>query len=304
MSAENERQGPSRQQSICQRMMLQKVRTYLEMIRFSHTVFALPFALMGAVLAAGGIPSRDKLAWILVAMVGARSGAMGMNRFADRDLDGLNPRTQDRALPQGCISPGEALLFVGGCFGLFLLAAWMLNPLCFALTPLAILIISGYSYTKRFTTLSHLILGLSLAFAPIGAWIAVTGGIALPAVVLGGAVVFWVAGFDILYALMDIDFDRRNALFSIPARLGVNRGILIARLFHALTVLCLGLLIPLSKLGSVYTVGLFLASTLLLYEHWLLHRHGLAKLDVAFFNVNGVLSIGMFLFTLGDLLLG
>ena len=284
--------------------MFRKLQTYLEMIRFPHTVFALPFAFMGAVLAAGGIPPRDKLLWILVAMVGARSGAMGMNRFADRDLDRLNPRTRDRALPQGRISPGEALAFVAGSFGIFLLAAWMLNPLCFALAPLAILIISGYSYTKRFTDLSHLILGLSLAFAPIGAWIAVTGRVALPAVVLGGAVVFWVAGFDILYALMDIEFDRRSGLFSIPARLGVDGGMLIARLFHALTAACLGFLIPLLNLGSVYTAGLLLVSALLLYEHWLLHRHGLAKLDIAFFNVNGALSIGLFLFTLGDLLLG
>jgi 4-hydroxybenzoate polyprenyltransferase len=284
--------------------MLQKVRTYLEMIRFSHTVFALPFALMGAVLAAGGIPSGDKLLWILVAMVGARSGAMGMNRFADRCLDGVNPRTQDRALPQGRISPAEALAFVALSFAVFLLAAWMLNPLCFALAPLAILIVSGYSYTKRFTALSHLILGVCLALAPIGAWIAVTGRIAAAAVVLGLAVLFWVAGFDILYALMDIEFDRRSGLFSIPARLGVNGGILIARLFHTLTVGCLALLIPLSRLGSVYATGLFLAVLLLAYEHFLLHRHGLAKLDVAFFNVNGTLGIGVFLFTLGDLLLG
>jgi 4-hydroxybenzoate polyprenyltransferase len=284
--------------------MFRKLRTYLEMIRFPHTVFALPFALMGAVLAAGGIPPHDKLLWILVAMVGARSGAMGMNRIADRELDRLNPRTQDRALPQGRISPGEALAFVGGSFGIFLLAAWMLNPLCLALAPLAILIISGYSYTKRFTALAHLILGLSLAFAPIGAWIAVTGRVALPAIVLGGAVVFWVAGFDILYALTDIEFDRRSGLFSIPARLGLEGGIALARLFHALTAICLGLMIPLLRLGTVYAVGLLLAAALLLYEHWLLHRHGIAKLDVAFFNVNGALSIGLFLFTLGDLLLG
>jgi 4-hydroxybenzoate polyprenyltransferase len=287
-----------------QRVMLQKLRTYLEMIRFPHTVFALPFALMGAVLAAGGIPSRGKLLWILVAMVGARSGAMGMNRYADRHLDRLNPRTQDRALPQGRISRGEALVFVACSYGLFLLATWMLSWLCFVLAPLAILIISGYSYTKRFTSLSHLVLGLSLALAPLGAWIAVAGHIALPAVVLGGAVVFWVAGFDILYALMDIDVDRRSGLFSIPVRLGVDGGIVIARLFHALTIVCLGLLIPLLKLGSIYTTGLLLASTLLVYEQWLLHRHGLAKLNVAFFNVNGALSIGMFLFTLGDVLLG
>jgi 4-hydroxybenzoate polyprenyltransferase len=284
--------------------MLQKLRTYLEMIRFPHTVFALPFAFMGAVLAAGGIPASWTLLWILVAMVGARSGAMGVNRLADRHLDRLNLRTQARALPQGRIRPGEALAFVVLSFSVFLLAAWMLNRLCFALAPLAILIVSGYSYTKRFTTLSHLILGLSLALAPIGAWIAVTGRIAIPAVILGGAVIFWVAGFDILYALMDIEFDRRTGLFSIPARLGVDGGVLVARLFHGLTAACLALLIPLLHLGALYVIGLALALTLLLYEHWLLHRHGLAKLNVAFFNVNGVLSIGLFLFTLGDRLLG
>ena len=284
--------------------MLQRLRTYLEMIRFAHTIFALPFAFMGAALAAGGIPPRGTLLWILLAMVGARSGAMGVNRLADRHLDRLNPRTQDRALPQGRISPIEAFLFVGGSFGLFLLAAWMLNPLCFALAPLAILIISGYSYTKRFTAFSHVILGLSLALAPVGAWIAVTGRIGLPALVLGAAVVFWVAGFDIIYALMDIEFDRRIGLFSIPARFGVEGGMLLARLFHAATAVCLGLLIPLGHLGLMYTTGLALAVTLLLCEHWLLHRHGLAKVNVAFFNVNGALSIGIFLFTLGDLLLG
>jgi 4-hydroxybenzoate polyprenyltransferase len=168
----------------------------------------------------------------------------------------------------------------------------------------AILIVCGYSYTKRFTALSHLILGLSLALGPIGAWVAVTGRIAIPAVVLGGAVVFWVAGFDILYAMTDIEFDRRSGLFSIPARLGADGGILIARFFHALTAIGLWLLIPLLHLGSVYAGGLLLAVALLFYEHWLLHRHGLAKLDVAFFNVNGVLSIAIFLFTLGDVLLG
>ena len=284
--------------------MLQTLRTYLKMIRFSHTLFALPFAFMGAVLAAGGIPSGKKIFWILVAMVGARSGAMGMNRFADRHLDAQNPRTQDRALPQGKITPHEALIFICASFGVLLIAAWMLNPLCFALAPVAILIVSGYSYTKRFTTFSHLILGLSLAFAPIGAWIAITGQFALPALVLGTAVLFWVAGFDVLYALMDIEFDRRMGLFSIPARLGEHGGMAVAGLCHIATVVCLALLIPLLSLGKVYLAGLFLAMALLLYEHWLLYRHGLTNLNVAFFNVNGGLSIGMFLFTLGDLLIG
>jgi len=283
--------------------MFAKVRTYLEMIRFSHTVFALPFAFMGAILAAGGIPSSRTLWWILVAMVGARSGAMGMNRIADRRLDALNPRTRERALPSGQIGLGGAIVFVAAAFVVFLVAAWMLNPLCFALAPVAVLIVCGYSYTKRFTTGSHLILGLSLALAPIGAWIAVRGEIGAPALVLGLGVLFWVAGFDILYAFQDVDFDRRAGLFSIPAWLGTAKGLMIAGIFHALTVCCLALLIPLLRLGPIYGIGLLCAAGLLLYEHGLVHRHGLAKLDMAFFNVNGVLSIGMFLATAMDLLL-
>jgi 4-hydroxybenzoate polyprenyltransferase len=266
-------------------------------------VFALPFAFMGVVLAAGGIPPGRTLWWILMAMVGARSGAMGTNRIADRYLDSLNPRTRDRALPQGRIALGEAVAFVVVSFAVFLLSAWMLNPLCFALAPLAILIVCGYSYTKRFTAGSHLVLGLSLALAPIGAWVAVRGEIAMPALVLGLGVLFWVAGFDILYAFQDVDFDRRTGLFSIPARLGTAQGLIIAGIFHGLTVCCLTLLIPLLRLGPIYWLGLLCAAILLLYEHRLVHRHGLAKLDTAFFNVNGVLSIGMLLATVGDLVL-
>jgi 4-hydroxybenzoate polyprenyltransferase len=284
-------------------MMLATLRTYLEMIRFSHTVFALPFALMGAVLAARGMPSADTLLWILVAMVGARSGAMGVNRLADRELDARNPRTHRRALPQGRIAASAVLAFVIVSFGIFLLAAWKLNPLCFALAPVAILIVSGYSYTKRFTCLSHLILGLSLGLAPIGAWIGVTGGLAPAPIVLGGAVLFWVAGFDVLYALLDIEFDRSTGLFSVPARLGPQGGLLVARLFHGLTLRGFAMLIPLLRLGPVYAIGLLLASVLLVYQHVLLHRHGLAKVEVACFNVNAILSVGMFALTLCDLLL-
>ena len=280
--------------------MFTKLRTYLEMIRFSHTVFALPFAFMGAILAAGGIPSSRTLWWILVAMVGARSGAMAMNRIADRRLDAQNPRTRERALPRGQISLGGAIVFVAAAFVVFLVAARMLNPLCFALAPVAILIVCGYSYTKRFTAGSHLVLGLSLALAPIGAWIAVRGEVGAPALVLGLGVLFWVAGFDILYAFQDIEFDRRVGLFSIPAWLGTTKGLIVAGIFHALTVCCLALLIPLLRLGSIYGTGLLCAAILLLYEHSLVHRHGLAKLDMAFFNVNGILSIGMFLATAGD----
>jgi 4-hydroxybenzoate polyprenyltransferase len=237
-------------------------------------------------------------------MVGARSGAMGVNRLADRKLDAQNPRTQDRALPQGRIRPMHAAVFVAASFGLFLVAAWQLNPLCLALAPLAILVVTGYSYTKRFTALSHLVLGLSLGMAPIGAWVAVTGRLAAAPLVLGASVLFWVAGFDILYALLDVEFDRRTGLFSIPARLGVPAGLWLARLFHLITVVGFALLVPLLGLGRIYQAGLLLAAGLMAYEHLLLARRGLSKLDVAFFNVNGVLSVAMFLATLADLLAG
>lgn len=281
--------------------MFTRLRVYLEMIRFSHTVFALPFAFMGAILAAKGVPSAETLWWILVAMVGARSGAMGMNRIADRHLDAVNPRTRTRALPSGQVSLGGAVAFVVTAFVVFFLAAWMLNPLCFALAPVAVVIVCGYSFTKRFTVGSHFVLGLSLALAPVGAWIAVRGEVGAPALVLGLAVLLWVAGFDIVYAFQDVDFDRNTGLFSIPAWLGTAKALVIAGILHALTMGFLALLIPLLQLGFIYGIGLLCGGILLAYEHYLVHRHGLAKIDLAFFNVNGGVSIGIFLATAGDL---
>ncbi|MCI0371436.1 MAG: putative 4-hydroxybenzoate polyprenyltransferase [candidate division NC10 bacterium] len=281
---------------------LARIRLFLEMIKFSHTIFALPFALMGAILAARGIPDGRTLFWIVVAMVGARSGAMGMNRFADRDLDALNPRTKERALPRGLIRPGQVLALVGASFALLLLAAYNLNPLCLALAPLAIVILAGYSYTKRFTTLSHLILGLCLAFAPMGAWIAVAGRLELAPLLLGTAVLCWVAGFDILYALTDIAFDRAHGLFSIPARLGERGGLTVSLLLHALTPLLLAVVGSLLGLGAWYYAGVLFVLLLLAMEHAIIRRYGVSRLELAFFNVNGVLSVGIFLFTLADLL--
>lgn len=280
-----------------------KATLFLEFIKFPHTVFALPFAFMGAVLAARGLPSGEKLFWILVAMVGARSGAMAFNRLADHTFDALNPRTKDRALPRGLITAREAALFTLVSFGLFVFASWKLNPLCFKLSPLAILIVTLYSYTKRFTTLTHLFLGLALSLAPIGAWLAVKGAFALPPLILGLAVLFWVAGFDILYALADIEFDREVGLFSIPARLGPKAAMRGARLLHLLTFGLLALLLPLSGLGPLYLIGLVFAGALLLYEHLLLVRYGLARLDAAFFTANGLLSVALFAFTFLDLML-
>lgn len=283
--------------------LLAHIRRFLEMIKFSHTVFALPFALMGAILAARGIPDGRTLLWILVAMVGARSGAMGMNRYADRDLDALNPRTRERALPRGLIRPGQVLVLVALSFALLLLAAYNLNPLCLALAPLAIVVLAGYSYTKRFTTLSHLILGLCLAFAPIGAWIAVAGRLEVAPLLLGAAVLCWVAGFDILYALADIPFDRAHGLFSIPALLGERGGLSVSLLLHALTPLLLAAVGSLLGLGAWYYAGVLFVLLLLAVEHVVIRRYGTSRLEFAFFNVNGILSVGVFLFTLADVLL-
>lgn len=282
---------------------LKKAALFFEFIKFPHTVFALPFAFMGMILAARGLPSGRQAFWILVAMVGARSGAMAFNRLADRRLDALNPRTRDWALPKGLLTVGEAVLFTLASFGLFIFASYQLNPLCLKLSPLALLIVTLYSYTKRFTALTHFFLGLALACAPIGAWIAVKGAFALPPFLLGLAVLFWVAGFDILYALADVEFDRTVGLHSIPARLGPEKGILVSRLLHLLTFILFALLPPLAGLGPLYLIGLALAGGLLFYEHLLLAWYGLAKLDAAFFTTNGLLSVALFVFTFLDLML-
>jgi len=279
---------------------VKRLRIYLEMIQFPHTVFALPFAFTGAVLAAGGIPAWDTLLWITVAMVGARSGAMGLNRVIDAEYDRLNPRTATRAIPMGLLSRAQVLGFSVVSLGFLVLAAAQLNPLCLALSPVAIAVVVLYSYTKRFTALSHLVLGLALALAPVGAWLAVTGSFSLAPLVLGASVLFWVAGFDILYALQDLDFDRKMGLYSIPARVGVRRALLIARVFHAFTVAGLLAVGHLLGRGGLYTVGVLAVAGLLAYEHSLVKPGDLSRLDTAFFNMNGAISLTVFAFTLAD----
>jgi 4-hydroxybenzoate polyprenyltransferase len=285
------------------RLAIRKTTLFLDLVKFPHTVFALPFAFMGAILAARGIPPLPTLVWILLAMIGARSGAMAINRLADQEFDAHNPRTRDRVLPKGLVGRGEVTVFAVGSFALFLFAASRLNPLCLKLAPFAMAILIVYPYSKRFTFLSHLILGLTLAMAPLGAWIAVTGRVETTPAVLGLAVLLWVAGFDILYALADIDYDRTAGLHSIPARFGAAGGMAISRVLHALTLVLFFLLIPLSGLRYFYLTGVILASVLLLYEHLLLIRYGLKRLDAAFFTANGILSIALFCFTLLDTLL-
>jgi 4-hydroxybenzoate polyprenyltransferase len=285
------------------RLAIRRTTLFLDLVKFPHTIFALPFAFMGAILAARGIPPLPTLLWILLAMVGARSGAMAVNRLIDQEFDARNPRTRERALPKGLVGRGEVTVFAVGSFALFLFAASRLNPLCLKLAPFAMAILVVYPYTKRFTFFSHLILGLSLGMAPLGAWIAVTGRVETTPAVLGLAVLLWVSGFDILYALADIDFDRAAGLTSIPARFGAAGGMAVSRVLHALTLVLFFLLIPLSGLGYFYLAGVILASGLLLYEHLLLIRYGLKRLDAVFFVANGILSIALFCFTLLDTLL-
>jgi len=284
--------------------MFAKVRIFLEMIKFSHTIFAFPFALTGAVLAARGLPSLRQGFWIVMAMVGARTTAMGLNRLIDADIDGANPRTRERAIPAGLLTKKTVAAWVAASMLLLLAAAYMLNPLCLALVPAALFLLGVYSYCKRFTCLSHLVLGLCLAAAPIGAWIAVRGDLGLPAVLLGVAVLFWVAGFDILYALLDLDFDRSFGLFSVPARLGVRGALRTARLCHLATVCMLLWLHAAAGLGAAYLCGVILAALLLAYEHWLVRDGDLAQLNAAFFTVNGYISSTVFLFTLTDVMIG
>lgn len=283
--------------------MLNKMKIILEMIKFEHTIFALPFAFTGALMAANGLPSWRTILWITVAMVGARSAAMGFNRWADRNVDAQNPRTRERALPKGLVTPFQVILFTAVSSALFVYAAFRLNPLSFRLSPVALAIVFFYSYTKRFTFLSHAFLGLAICLAPIGSWIAVTEKIGAPALVLGAAVLFWLFGFDVLYALHDMDFDRKTGLHSIPQRFGTGRSLWISRGAHGVTMAALFWLYALLTLGWFYLAGVIIALCLIVYEHTLVKAHDLSKLNMAFFNMNGYISVTIFVFTLLDVLL-
>ncbi len=274
--------------------MLERALTFGRMIKFSHSVFALPFALTSLVLASSAGLRWQQLAWVLVAMVGARSAAMGFNRLADHELDARNPRTALRELPRGVLTRGQVWSFVLVSAAALVLAAGMLNRLCLYLSPVALLIVLGYSYTKRFTPLAHLVLGLSLGIAPVGAWLAIRGAFAPEPIVLALAVVTWVAGFDVIYACQDVDFDRREGLQSIPARLGVARALVLARLLHVATVALLAGLYVVTALHPLYLAGVAGVAALLAYEHSLVHADDLSRVNAAFFTVNG--WVGVFYF--------
>jgi len=276
--------------------------TYGEMIKFSHTVFALPFALSSVALASREYPvTLKQVFWILVAMVGARSAAMGFNRLVDRPWDALNPRTRNRALPQGRVSRKEVVLFVSFFSFLFIFSAYQLNPLCFLLSPLALFLTFFYSYTKRFTWTSHLFLGAAIGVAPTAAWLAVTGGVHIIPILLSLAVLTWIAGFDVLYACQDYQFDVAHRLYSIPQRFGVRNALYIARALHGGTLLCFFAVGLLSDLHLIYGTGMLAVAGLLLYEHRLIKPEDLSKINLAFFNVNGIISILFFLITLADI---
>lgn len=270
------------------------------MIKFSHSVFALPFALTSALIAAGGLPSPSQLLWIAVAMVGARSGAMGLNRVIDNKMDALNPRTARREIPAGKISAGAALSFSVVSFAILIFAAYKLNDLCFKLSPIAIAVVVFYSYTKRFTWMAHFVLGLALSAAPLGAWMAVRGTFDAEILPLALAVAFWLPGFDVLYALQDIEFDRRHGLYSIPARFGVGRTLMLSRLLHLFSWGLLVMTGAIFQLGPIYWIGMAVVAGLFIYEHSLIGADDLSRLDMAFFNMNGYISLAVFVFTALD----
>ena len=283
--------------------VLHSLRVTLEMIKWEHSIFMLPFALCGAMLAANGLPSAHALAWIIVAMVTARSAAMAFNRLADASIDAANPRTQTRALPAGTLTPGFVITFVLVSSALFVFAAAQLNRLSFILSPIALAIILLYSYTKRFTRWSHLVLGLAMAIAPSAAWIAVRGSLDPRILLLTAAVTFWGGGFDVLYACQDYEFDRQAGLHSIPRYFGISKSLWIARLFHLMMLLLLVSLVVVFGLGKLAIAGVVVVALLLAYEHSLVSPRDLSKLNAAFFTMNGVISVVFFLFVAGDLLL-
>ena len=268
------------------------------MIKFEHTLFALPFAFLGAIMAANGLPTWQQFVWITVAMVGARSAAMTFNRIVDREIDARNPRTANRELPSGKLSVGFAWFFMYVSIGVFLLAAYTLNWITFALSPVALFFVLGYSYAKRYTAFAHLLLGLALAISPSAAWIAVRGDLAEVPILLSLFVLMWTAGFDVLYACQDQEFDRKAGLRSIPARFGIKQSLLIAKLFHFQAFIVLIVLYLMTGLSYYALGGVIAVGVLMVYQHTLLKPNDLSRMNAAFFTTNAFVSV-ILLFTFG-----
>jgi 4-hydroxybenzoate polyprenyltransferase len=278
------------------------IKTTLEMIKWEHSIFALPFALSAAMLAASGLPTLPQVIWIIVCMVSARSAAMAFNRLADAQIDAANPRTATRAIPAGVLSGRFVAIFVLFFCVVFVLAAAQLNRLTLMLSPVALAVVLLYSYTKRFTRWSHLVLGFALGIAPAAAWIGIRGSLDPRILILTAAVTFWVGGFDMLYACQDIDFDRANRLNSVPQSFGIPRALILARVLHITMLVLLVALILTFGLGKIAMAGVVAVALLLAYEHSLVSSHDLSKLNAAFFTMNGVISVVFFLFIAADLL--
>lgn len=285
--------------------MMRKVRIFLEMIKFEHTLFALPFAYMGTLLGSVALwdklPTWGQIGWVTVAMFGARSAAMGLNRVIDKIFDGRNPRTAMRAIPAGLLTSKEVIIFVIISFLLLFVAAAQLNDLCVKLLPVAVFFLVIYSYTKRFTWLCHIILGLTIGLAPLGGWIAVTGRFDWISILFYVTVAFWIAGFDVIYACQDVDIDRKEGLHSIPSRFGVAAALRTARAFHIVTALGFLSLFMWTALSWWYLAGMVISYAILFYEHRLVSPNDLSKMQTAFFTMNGTLSVVVFVFTLIDL---
>lgn len=280
---------------------LGKINTFADLIKIEHTIFALPFAYIGAILAVKAIPTWSDLGWITLAMVGARSAAMGFNRVIDRHIDAKNPRTVNRHIPKGLIGIQEVLIMSVIAMLIFIVSVWQLSPSYVVYSPLVIAMLVGYSYTKRITWACHIFLGLTIGLAPLAAWIAVTDKIQLGGLMLWLIVALWIAGFDIIYATQDYEFDKTHGIHSLPSRFGIKTALLIARIMHGLVVLLLvGLWFALD-LGWWYAAGVFFINLLLHYEHSIISVDDLTKVNIAFFNVNIMVSLGLFVFTLLDI---
>jgi len=282
-----------------------KIAEYFELVKFEHTIFALPFAFGGMLLANPvQFPDFNIVLWVFWAMLGGRTAAMALNRLIDANIDGKNPRTSSRAIPSGKIKKASAFILASISFGVMIFAVWQLPLICKQLLPLAILVLIVYSFTKRFTYLSHFVLGSALGAAAGGGWLAVSGEFSLPVILWGLAVVFWVAGFDVIYAIQDIDFDKENHLQSIPAFLGIKNSLLTSKIFHIITVFLLVWLSVIHSTGLFFKIGIAFVASMLVWEHSLLKENDLSKLNMAFFNINGYVSIGIFGFILLDKLIG
>jgi len=277
--------------------MLKKIATLLEMIKFKLTIFAMPFAFTGAFLSARGVPGWRSFFYVVLAMVGARTCAMGFNRIVDAKFDGANPRTAERAIPSGAVSSLEAWSMVSIAGGLFFFAAWSLNPLTLQLAPFALGLTLFYSLTKRFTSFCHLVLGVALAFSPLGGWVAIQGSLINYPWALSAAVLFWVAGFDTVYACLDADFDRKAGLHSLPSRIGQRNAFRLAAVFHVLAFLLFILTGLQAHLNIVYFFGVIIAACALLYQHWIVNPDDLSRIQGSFFSMNGFISLALFLST-------